>query len=335
MGTSDDGELEVVDEVGYSSSEEMGNVARSQPESRDRNTGQRKETESAERAWPVAREVVNAQTVVAFDSHFHLDRCQHQLDKADLSVPELCQLHLGSTPKVPVHVDGGIIVFCDHTGFPQVYPKVKGFGSAVGIHPSHALADTESAVYLVQNELRKEGVVALGEIGLDYTRPRSQWQTQEAMFKALLELACPIRPVVLHFRESRDGGYESEVYFKGLQIMKEWVSPRQRMQLHCFTGGVDQALAWMTTFPRCYFSISGLVLTFDRFQQAAVKRIPEDRLLIETDSPYLRTDRRASLNTPAFVGDVARAVAEIRGVTTEEILAVTRRNGRRLFEVVL
>ena len=70
--------------------------------------------------------------------------------------------------------------------------------------------------------------------------------------------------------------------------MKEWVSPRPRMQLHCFTGSVDQALAWMTTFPMCYFSISGLVLIFDRFQQAAVKRIPKDRLLIETDSPYLR-----------------------------------------------
>ena len=120
------------------------------------------------------------------------------------------------------------------------------------------------------------------------------------------------------------------MYFKVLQIMMEWVSPRQRMQLHCFTGGVDQALAWMTTFPRCYFSISGLVLTFDKFQQAAVKRIPEDRLIIETDSLYLRTDRRATLNT-----DVARAVAEIRGVTTEEILAVTRRNSLWLFEEVL
>ena len=85
---------------------------------------------------------------------------------------------------------------------------MKGFGSAVGNYPRHALADTESAVYLVQNELKKEGVVALGENGLDYTRPRSQWQIQEAMFKALLELACPIRSVVLHFRESRDGGYK-------------------------------------------------------------------------------------------------------------------------------
>ena len=85
----------------------------------------------------------------------------------------------------------------------------KGFRSAVGIHPSHALVDTESAVYLVQNELMEVGVVALGEIGLDYTRPRSQWQIQEAMFKAPLELACPIRPVVLLFLESRDGGYES------------------------------------------------------------------------------------------------------------------------------
>ena len=78
---------------------------------------------------------------------------------------------MGSDPEVPVQVSGGVAVYCDPAIYPEVYPRAPGFGSAVCLHPKNPQASVEGAVRLVEVELRKEGVVALGEIGLDWTTP--------------------------------------------------------------------------------------------------------------------------------------------------------------------
>ncbi|XP_052238667.1 uncharacterized metal-dependent hydrolase BUsg_343-like [Dreissena polymorpha] len=120
------------------------------------------------------------------------------------------------------------------------------------------------------------------------------------MFVGLLELACPRRPVILHLRGQ--DRYSSEV------------------------------LGWSTAFPRCYFSIAGSVAQFDEIQRAAVRRIPLNRQLVETDSPYLRVQLKWH-NTPAYVGEVARTVAQIRQTTLDEILQASLENGRLLYNL--
>ncbi|KAH3777904.1 uncharacterized metal-dependent hydrolase YcfH-like [Dreissena polymorpha] len=150
------------------------------------------------------------------------------------------------------------------------------------------------------------------------------------MFVKLLELACPRRPVILHIR-GRDT-YSCGVSALALRLMRENVSPTQKIHLHCFAGTLDQVLGWSAAFPRCYFSLSGLAARFDEVQKSAVRGIPADRLLVETDSPYLRVRVRET-NTPAYVGEVAMAVARIRRVTLEEVLRTTAENGRRLYNL--
>ncbi|KAH3718487.1 hypothetical protein DPMN_061291 [Dreissena polymorpha] len=80
--------------------------------------------------------------------------------------------------------------------------------------------------------------------------------------------------------------------------MQKNVSSTQKIHLHCFTGTLDQVLSWSAAFPRCYFSISDLVARFDEVQKSVVRGIPADRLLVETDSPYLRALSNRD-NTPA------------------------------------
>jgi len=212
----------------------------------------------------------------------------------------------------------------------MTYPSVTGFGSAVGVHPKALLRDVKGVVGLVERELRKQGVVALGEIGLDRSVPEREWGRQEEMFVGLLELACPRRPVILHIR-GRDT-YSCEASALALRLMQKNVSPTQRIHLHCFTGTHDQVLSWSDAFPRCYFSISGLAARFDEVQKSAVRGIPADRLLVETDSPYLRVLSKKE-NTPAYVGEVANTVAQIRKWTLRDILRTTAENGRRLYNL--
>ncbi|KAH3707444.1 hypothetical protein DPMN_066850 [Dreissena polymorpha] len=233
-------------------------------------------------------------------------------------------------PEVTVRVDGGIAVFCNPPNYPREYPSVTGFGSAVGVHPKAPLRDVNGVVGQVERELWKDGVVALGEIGLDRSVPEREWSRQEEMFVGLLELACPRRPVILHIRGQDT--YSCEASALALRLMQKNVSPTQRIHLHCFTGTLDQVLSWSVGFPWCYFSISGLVARFDEVQKSAVRGIPADRLLVETNSPYLRVLSNKD-NTPAYVGEVANAVAQIRKVTLGEILRTTAENGRRLYNL--
>ena len=173
-------------------------------------------------------------------------------------------------------------------------------------------------------------MVALGEIGLDQTVPEQDWGRQEGMFVGLLELACPRRPVVLHIR-GRDT-HSCAVNAQALRLMRDTVSPTQKIHLHCLAGTTDQVLGWSAAFSRCYFSISGMAARFDQEQKSAVRAIAVDRLLVETDSPYMRV-RGKLHNTPAYVGEVANVVARIRRVTLGEVLRTTAENGRRLYNL--
>jgi TatD DNase family protein len=267
----------------------------------------------------------------AFDSHFHLDRLSKSLfGHRGATVAELLGADVGRRPEVLVDVVGGVIVFCDPESYPKRLPRQPGFGVAIGVHPRKARSFEDKHLDEFSSLLRSPGVIALGEIGLDHTEPQDTWAAQEELLVKLLQYSMPIRPVVVHLRDQADR-HAGEVGAKCLQLFKANAAPTQRIHLHCFGGTVEQIVGWLEAFPQCHFGFTNLVNQFDKYQVAALRRVPANRLLLETDAPYFKPFPTARASTPAYIGETARAVSQIRGETLEEVLRLTAENGRRLY----
>lgn len=198
---------------------------------------------------------------------------------------------------------------------------------AVGVHPHHAkvfAANPQAAAGTVAERLdRLPAVCAVGEIGLDYHYDFSPQDAQHAVFRAQIRLALERDlPIVVHTREAEDDT---------LRIIAEEGRGRLRGVFHCFTG--DTAAAERCLAAGFYVSIAG-VATFPKAEtlRQAVAAVPADRLLVETDSPYLApVPYRGKRNEPAYVTKVVEQLAAARGVTAETVGAETDRNFDRLF----
>ncbi len=233
-------------------------------------------------------------------------------------------------PALPINIVGGIGVFCDPDTYPEQFPLQPGFKFAVGFHPRHAPQMTPQVRDRLELLMLTPGVAALGEIGLDHTEPECRWNIQEEVLTELLRFSMPIRPLVLHVRDTDP--YASDLYLRCLKILRANVAPTQLIHLHSFGGTPDQVTNWTETFPNTYFSFSGLAVHFDRRQSDALKRVPDDRILIETDSPYLRP-MSSGINTPAYLGDVATVVSGLRKCTVDHLLFHSTANARRLYRL--
>ncbi len=192
---------------------------------------------------------------------------------------------------------------------------------AAGVHPHTAgrfSASTDDAVSTVRRALESEGAKAIGEIGLDYHYDFAPRDVQRQVFEVQVALALELdRAVVIHTREATDDTFE---------VLAPAAARGLRGVFHCFTG--DVAMAHRALEIGFYISMSGIV----SFPKAGTLRdvaamVPADRLLIETDSPYLApVPSRGKRNEPAFVARVAEVVAETRGSTASEVAAITTRN---------
>jgi TatD DNase family protein len=198
----------------------------------------------------------------------------------------------------------------------------SGVHATAGLHPHEAERfgpETEAAI---RRLLAQPEVVAVGEAGLDHFYDNAPRARQRESFEAQVALAREAGlPVVVHAREA---DVEVAEVIRG--------APGVRGVLHCFSGGptlLDAGLdaGWHVSF-------SGIV-TFRRYEGAdLVRRVPEDRLLIETDSPYLApVPHRGTRNEPARLPHTCAAVAEIRGVPAGRIAEATRRNARRFYGI--
>ena len=202
------------------------------------------------------------------------------------------------------------------------YPEIY---ATTGIHP-HEAAQATDAAYEFMKELADENkIVAWGEIGLDYFYHHSPRDVQQQVFIKQMELARNAKlPIVIHCRPSvnSDDAWQDCL---GL-IQQHWASSGVGGILHCFTGTWAHAkraldLGFMISF-------AGNI-TFPKAQQIrdAAKQVPLDRILIETDSPYLApVPHRGKRNEPAFVVETARQLGELLGMETEEIGHQTRQN---------
>ncbi|MEK9506873.1 TatD family hydrolase [Gemmatimonadota bacterium Y43] len=196
-----------------------------------------------------------------------------------------------------------------------------GVWSTAGVHPHAAERATPEALRRVRDLLDHPSVVAVGECGLDFHYDNAPRDAQFAAFRAQIRMAGETGlSLVVH---SRDADVEMIRELRGDAGAVTGV-------LHCFTGGdalLDAALEadW-------YVSFSGIA-TFKRYEGGdQVRRVPADRLLVETDSPYLApVPHRGRRNEPAFVAHTAAVVAEMRGLEVDELSELTRRNAHRFY----
>ena len=253
------------------------------------------------------------------DSHCHLDFPDFSGD-LDALVARATEAGIGRMVTISTRVRRLSELIAIAERFPNVY-------CSVGTHPHHA--DEEDGISA--NELaeltRHPKVVALGEAGLDYFYDNGSPQAQARGFRAHIAAARMTGlPLVVHTREADEDC--------GRILEEEAARGPFRAVLHCYTGGRDLAMKAI----ELGFSISFTgILTFKKSDtiRAIAAELPADRIMIETDSPYLAPGKfRGKRNEPAYVVEVAKVLAEVRGVSLDEICRQTSQNFFRLFSKV-
>lgn len=206
------------------------------------------------------------------------------------------------------------------------YPDI--LYTTVGVHPHHAKECNDQTLAILEQLAQQTGVVAIGECGLDFNRNFSPPDKQEKWFEAQLELASGLGlPVFLHQRDAHE---------RFLALLGQWRSRLSDAVAHCFTGDTEQARAYLDL--DLHIGITGWICDERRGGdvQAAVSIIPDERLMIETDAPYLLPrdiepkpkDRR---NEPMYLPHVCRAVATYRNQSPEHVASITCATAQRFF----
>lgn len=253
------------------------------------------------------------------DSHCHLDRLDLSPYDGDLAKAIAAAHDEG--------VNDMLCVAISLSKLPDVLAiaeQFKGVHASVGVHPlqeGDANVTVEQLVELAQHPK----VVAIGETGLDYfyDKERAEEQKQQFVKHMRAARACE-KPVIIHTRDAQEDT---------LQIIHDEGNPETAGVLHCFTESWEMAQQAMDM--NYYISLSGIV-TFNSAKdlREVAKKIPLERLLIETDSPYLApVPFRGKKNEPKYVAKVAEFLADLRGISVAELADITRQNYYRLFNI--
>lgn len=252
------------------------------------------------------------------DSHCHLDRLSYgskQTDMADVLAKAAAQ-EVGYFLCVSVTQAQFPTMLAAIAPYPQVF-------ASCGVHPLNQDPGVDASLLLTQ--AADSRVVAIGETGLDYFYSPENKEVQQASFREHIRVARALnKPLIIHTRDAQDDT---------LRIMREEGAEQVGGVLHCFTESLEMAEAAMAM--GFYISISGIV-TFKNAAalQAVVKALPLERLLVETDSPYLAPiPHRGRENEPAFVRDVAQFIADLREIPLAELAEATSHNFFELFRL--
>lgn len=249
------------------------------------------------------------------DSHCHLD-----FPKLRDQLPEVLERMRAS------RVHQALCISVNLPDWPNVMAVARsqpGLWASVGVHPDYQ--DTlEPTVDDLVERAADPLVVAIGETGLDYFRLTGNLEWQRDRFRTHIRAARQASlPLIVHTREAREDT---------LRIMREESAADVGGVLHCFTE--TQAMAEAAIELNFYISFSGIV-TFKNAKelQEVAANLPLDRLLIETDAPYLApVPHRGKTNEPSFVPHVAAKIAELRGISVEEVAEASTENFHRLFK---
>ncbi|MBN2641290.1 MAG: TatD family hydrolase [Victivallales bacterium] len=203
---------------------------------------------------------------------------------------------------------------------------------SAGAHP-HSAGKYTNRINMFEDFRDTEKLVAVGEIGLDYFYEHSERRTQWKVMEQFLELALSWNlPAIIHCRDQdgRDDAYE-DCY----KILRDFAGNQGCFELHCFAGSIS----WLDKFLELdsYIGVTGMV-TFSKAHniRKLIKYVPDNRLLLETDSPYLApTPHRGKKNNPGYLVNVATKVAEEKHISPEECAKLTTANAAAFFNIVL
>ena len=255
------------------------------------------------------------------DSHCHLDMLDLSATGGSLQ------------PFLDAARDNGIehmlCVSVNFEDWPRMCDKVRGYPQvsiSAGVHPDHADCHEPTVAELLQRS-QEAGVVAIGETGLDYYHGEGDLEWQRERFRTHIRAARECgKPLIVHTREAKEDT---------LRILREERAEEAGGGLHCFTEDYDMASQAMDL--GFYISFSGIVTFKNAVELKEVaRRIPLERMLVETDSPYLApVPRRGKPNQPAYVRHVAEYLAGLREESFATLAAATTGNFYRLFSSVV
>lgn len=198
--------------------------------------------------------------------------------------------------------------------------------ACIGWHPVDAIDMTDDDLKWIEELSSHPKVVAIGEMGLDYHWDKSPKDIQKEVFRKQIKLAKKVKlPIVIHNREAT-----SDI----MQILKEEKAQEVGGIMHCFSGSAETAKECLDM--NFYISLGGPV-TFKNAKKPkeVAEAVPLDKLLIETDCPYLAPHPyRGKRNEPSYVKLVAEQIAEIKGLSFEEVAVATTRNAKKLFGII-
>jgi TatD DNase family protein len=250
------------------------------------------------------------------DSHCHLDSDQFDEDREAvieraLAVGIQHMVAIG-TGNGPPDLEAGI----------RLADKYEAFYATIAVHPHDASKATPETFKALADLVQHPKVIAIGEMGLDYHYDFSPRETQRAVFIEQMQIAAGAKkPIVIHTREAWDDT---------ISVIREHWDISLGGIMHCFSGNPAQAQQALDL--GFYLSFGGIV-TFPKALdiQEAARQAPADRILLETDAPYLAPiPKRGKRNEPAFMVETARKLAQLRGVSEQEIAESTTANFRRL-----
>jgi TatD DNase family protein len=260
------------------------------------------------------------------DSHAHLDGPKYAADRDEV----LARAHAAGVETILCIGNGtGPRTLDCAAKLADAYEEIY---ASTGVHPHEAKLANQTSYDEIERLVQHHKVIAVGEIGLDYFYKHSEPEEQQQVFIRQMELAKAAKlPIILHIRAAQESDAAWEDAFRLLQ--EHWQPAGLGGIFHCFTGNVEQArraldlgflisFAGVVTFPK-----SGAI-------QMAAREVPLNRMLIETDSPYLApTPHRGQRNEPAYVVETARFIAQLRGIDVEEVGAATSHTFNQFFKL--
>ncbi|PAK32600.1 TatD family hydrolase [Bacillus safensis] len=252
-----------------------------------------------------------------FDTHAHLNAEQYNEDLEQV-------IERAKSEKV----EKIVVVGFDRPTITRAMELIEEYDfiyAAIGWHPVDAIDMTDEDLAWIKDLSQHEKVVAIGEMGLDYYWDKSPKDVQKEVFRHQIALAKEVKlPIVIHNRDATEDV---------VTILKEEGAAEVGGIMHCFTGSLETAKACMEM--NFYISFGGPV-TFKNAKKPkeVVKEIPSDKLLIETDCPYLTpVPFRGKRNEPSYVKYIAEQIAELREISFEELAELTTKNAKKVFRI--
>ena len=250
-----------------------------------------------------------------FDTHAHLNDSAFDADREEL-LGKLPSMGLSYVMNAGCSLQSSREIIAMAEKYPYVY-------ASVGSHPDACDEVNEQVLEQYRQMCRHEKVKAIGEIGLDYHYEDIPREIQKAAFCAQMELAKEVDlPVIVHEREAHQDG---------MAIVEAF--PTVTGVFHCFSGSAEMA-QWLVE-RGWYIGFTG-VLTFKNARRAieAASAVPLERIVLETDCPYMAPEPfRGKRNHPGYLGKMAEKLAEIKGVSLEQVQEITTQNGKRLYRI--